>query len=76
MNILVIVVDLTKIGKRKIPTGFKDILDDSFKKSLAIFGKKSIIVMFASLLSTCYYIKGGEINEDKTITGQSCYKDA
>lgn len=41
MNFLVMVVDLTKIGNRKIPSGFEDILDCSFRNSIAMRGKNN-----------------------------------
>lgn len=41
LNVLVMVLDLTKIGDRKIPNGFKDILDAEFENSVAIRAEKN-----------------------------------
>lgn len=40
LNYLVMIVDLTKLNKRKIPKSWEELLNSSFKKEVAIRGKK------------------------------------
>lgn len=40
MNVLVMVVDLTRLGNVSVPTSFKDLLKDDFVKNIAIRGEK------------------------------------
>ncbi|AQR95496.1 ABC transporter substrate-binding protein [Clostridium saccharoperbutylacetonicum] len=40
LNYLVMVIDLTKLNDREIPKSWKELLDSSFKKEIAMRGKK------------------------------------